>query len=579
MALVEALTEQDIIEPELALLDFEPEEKAEQEGSNILGKWLYYALDFDVYNSKDTRLRLLVDRIYDEIKDYGTLCSQPSKKKQALKTVLINLWKANDLGKPVKYSRNKSDYQRGNRYNDLFFKYDTLIPVINALEDYGYINHKNGRSRYQDKTQGLQSRMWATPLLVNLFQKHKLVDSNFYYKPETVDIIRLFKKKKSDKQKNSTKIPVNFKETKTTKQIRKDLKKYNNFVKKHYITLNINRKSIITYNLLLNILLPKIKDNQSKFTIINDNHLYHNFIYNKLSNKLYITYKYNNNINNNYSIPLPYITQRFSCKEANNKALYENLCEKSVEAFSEFLKGCSRTLLKSMSSKEIEKLLNTEFQLKDIGIENVQVRLDNETLYRVFSRGVQSLKYGGRAYGALYQTIPSDLRKTIRINDEPTVERDYSAYHIRMLYHLKGQDYREDPYSACAGEEYRDVFKCASLTLINAKDEATAKGATREELKKRGIPLPYKKEPLNWLLEKFKEAHEPIAEFICADMGVRLQNIDSHIMNAILMRLMDREILGLNVYDSVIVAKQHETELVEAMMEEYKKEMGFEPVI
>lgn len=542
------------------------------ESIHISNQWLYYALDFDVYNSKDSRLRQLVDRIYGEIKAYRTLCSQPSKKKQALKTVLINLWKANDLGKPVKYSRDRSDYQRANRYNDLFFKYNTLIPVIDALEDHGYINQRNGRSRYEDRTQGFQARMWATPLLVGLFQEYKLVDTNFYYKPETADIIRLFKKEKLDNKKNPKKIAVNFRETKLIRQIQEDLIRYNKFVKKHYITLNLNRNSSVTYNLLLNILLPKIIDNQSKFTIINDNQKYYHTLYNKLSNKLYNTYKY-------HSIPLPYITQTFSCEEAIGKDLYENLCEKSVEAFSEFLKGCNRTLLKSMSSAEIERLLNTEFRLKDIGIENVQIRLDNETLYRVFSRGAQSLKYGGRAYGALYQTIPSDLRKTIRINDEPTVEIDYSAYHIRMLYHMKGLDYRKDPYIACAGKEYRDVFKCASLTLINARDEATAKGATREELKNRGIPLPHKKEPLNWLLEKFKEAHEPIAEFICADMGVRLQNIDSHIMNAILVRLMDREILGLNVYDSVIVAQQYEDILKEAMIEEYEKVMGFEPVI
>lgn len=68
MAFVEGLAEQDIIEPELddprELLDFEPEENAEPESLHITGRWSYYTLDFDVYDSKDTRLRLLVDRIY-----------------------------------------------------------------------------------------------------------------------------------------------------------------------------------------------------------------------------------------------------------------------------------------------------------------------------------------------------------------------------------------------------------------------------------------------------------------------------------------------------------------------------------
>jgi len=60
-------------------------------------------------------------------------------------------------------------------------------------------------------------------------------------------------------------------------------------------------------------------------------------------------------------------------------------------------------------------------------------------------------------------------------------------------------------------------------------------------------------------------------------IGLTLQNTDGHIMNAMLMRLMDKGILGLSVYDSVIVAEQHEAFTKEVMTEEYKKIMGFNP--
>jgi len=548
-----------------------------------LGKWLYYALDFDIYNSKSPHLRKLVNRIYEEIKPYKNLRTSPSRKKQALKTVLINLWKANDLGLPVRYSRDKNDYRRGNRYNDLFFKYDTLIPVIDALGVYGYINQRNGRSRYEDKTMGFHTRMWATPLLVSLFQEYHLTNNKFYHKPESVDVIRLNREIKRKNRKKPLKIPVNFRETKLTLQMRNDLIRYNEYVKKHHITVNMGGNSTVTYDLFINYLIPIISDNRAIITIINDNPEYNKSIYNKISYTIYNLHTQNplHNITkcSNNPSPLTTITKEFSYNDTIDKGLYNNLCQQSVEAFCALMKGCLRTMMKSMTSDEISRLLNTEFQLKDIAIENLQIRLNSVTLHRVFNRGVKSMKYGGRAYGAVYQNIPSELRETMRINDEPTVEKDYSAFHIRMLYHLKGIEYLKDPYSVCAGKEYRDVFKCASLTIINAKNEGEAKGATRDELKDRGIPLPARKNPLNWLLEKFKKAHEPIAEYICADMGVRLQNIDSHIMNAILMRLMDKGILGLNVYDSVIVAKQHEDELVKAMTEEYEKVMGFKPVI
>ena len=59
---------------------------------------------------------------------------------------------------------------------------------------------------------------------------------------------------------------------------------------------------------------------------------------------------------------------------------------------------------------------------------------------------------------------------------------------------------------------------------------------------------------------------------------IQVQNIDGHIMNAILMRLMDKGILGLSVFDSVIVAEQHEAFTKEVMTEEYKNIMkGFNP--
>jgi hypothetical protein len=195
----------------------------------------------------------------------------------------------------------------------------------------------------------------------------------------------------------------------------------------------------------------------------------------------------------------------------------------------------------------------------------------------VFNR--KSFKKGGRAFGATYQWLPKLIRKGIRINNENTVEFDYKAYHIRMLYHLNGIDYQEDPYIVCGGEKYRKAFKCASLVIINAKNETEAKSAIRDELIDSKIPFPDINNPLNWMVDRFKEAHQPIAKFICSDYGITLQNIDSHIMNAILMSLMNKGILGLSLYDSVIVAEQHQDILFQLMMDEYEKKMGFKPIV
>ena len=42
---------------------------------------------------------------------------------------------------------------------------------------------------------------------------------------------------------------------------------------------------------------------------------------------------------------------------------------------------------------------------------------------------------------------------------------------------------------------------------------------------------------------------------------------------------MNKEILGISVYDSVIVAEQHRDYLYGLMMDEYEKELGYKPKI
>jgi len=64
-------------------------------------------------------------------------------------------------------------------------------------------------------------------------------------------------------------------------------------------------------------------------------------------------------------------------------------------------------------------------------------------LYRVFNNG--NFNYGGRFYGAEYQQLSGKERRSMLINGSKVVEADYSAFHIRMIYHLVGIDKKENP--------------------------------------------------------------------------------------------------------------------------------------
>ena len=80
--------------------------------------WLEDALYLDVYLSKSARLRRLVDKIYKKV---ATVISIQSRKRtrDALKTVLINLWYGWFLGMAVRYSRDRSAYTRDSRYGKI----------------------------------------------------------------------------------------------------------------------------------------------------------------------------------------------------------------------------------------------------------------------------------------------------------------------------------------------------------------------------------------------------------------------------------------------------------------------------
>ena len=128
-----------------------------------------------------------------------------------------------------------------------------------------------------------------------------------------------------------------------------------------------------------------------------------------------------------------------------------------------------------------------------------------------------------------------------------------------------------------SGPEKRDIYKVVGLIAINAKNNQEACYVIRRELEDKGIPLPLSKKPLIRLVRTFRETHKPIEPYLFSGIGRTLQNIDGNIMNAILVRLMDRGILGLSVYDSTITAEQHTDFLKEVMIDEYTKIMGFKP--
>ena len=101
------------------------------------------SIELTVYASDSLRLGLLANKVFNEVSKKIKI-SNKYRTKEAIKTILINLWIGKQMDAPIRYSRNKNNYVSDRRYGKLFFKYNRIIPVIDALEDLGYIHQKKG---------------------------------------------------------------------------------------------------------------------------------------------------------------------------------------------------------------------------------------------------------------------------------------------------------------------------------------------------------------------------------------------------------------------------------------------------
>ena len=209
-------------------------------------------------------------------------------------------------------------------------------------------------------------------------------------------------------------------------------------------------------------------------------------------------------------------------------------------------------------------------------------------LYAVFNR---NLNLGGRLYASQYN-YQNDLRKnrsSIFIDDEPTIELDFSGLHPRMLYAEKGIQFDDDLYSLSGilpeydqDQRLRKLSKFALLILINSKNNKNTAGALfkyiQENNKKlhRHLERNYKKPNdgdgiYKRTVESLIKKHSKISEFFHTGVGTQLQNRDGKMALWICFSFAQKEIPILPVHDSFIVAKQYEKLLKNKMIEGYGK--------
>jgi len=195
-----------------------------------------------------------------------------------------------------------------------------------------------------------------------------------------------------------------------------------------------------------------------------------------------------------------------------------------------------------------------------------------------------------------YQGFGKDERADITINGDPVVELDFSALHPHLLYAKEGLQLSRDPYLGILPiqdpDDVRDFLKEALLSLLNASGRYITNESgkqwymTAAQVAQAGINerLGFNADVRNQLkaigitracqiIEKFKEAHTPIAHHFCQGKktGMQIMNLDARIALDIVNHFAKKNIPILAIHDSFIVQARHEKELRNVMELIYSK--------
>ena len=196
---------------------------------------------------------------------------------------------------------------------------------------------------------------------------------------------------------------------------------------------------------------------------------------------------------------------------------------------------------------------------------------DNKFVVRVFNEGLAGKwQRGGRFYRGWWQQINKEDRSKIYINDKPTLEVDFKAFHPNLLSNELGVRLADDPYDLgelllpdviTTTDQQRAYVKLLVLMSINADSDKKAFQAFRNSDRKDKLGQSLTDIQLGELLKGFIRKHPQFEDILCTGQALRLMNIDSQIANLVIDHFTEKDIPVLCIHDSFIIQYDREPEL------------------
>lgn len=197
--------------------------------------------------------------------------------------------------------------------------------------------------------------------------------------------------------------------------------------------------------------------------------------------------------------------------------------------------------------------------------------------FRIFNG---DLEHGGRWYGPWWQAVPSRLRTGLLIDGEPTIEVDYAACQLRLMFaHLglldplggaiRHADPRSDLYRIEGVE--RGLVKLALLIAINAESRHRAHAALANDLK-ASTPMDdvEARRAANRILKAVKSHFPALRPLWFTGIGLRMQRVDSDLCASVQRRMRALGLPALSIHDAFITWRHAEPQLRQIMEEAFR---------
>lgn len=194
-----------------------------------------------------------------------------------------------------------------------------------------------------------------------------------------------------------------------------------------------------------------------------------------------------------------------------------------------------------------------------------------------------------------YQTLPSETRKAITINESSTVELDYKSLHPSILYEQEDKCYEGDMYDVFVfwdtlnivanDKQKRNIIKDAFLRALNTASEYRAVKSVVKmfvddnklsptERRYGEVDMDSVEDIAEEILLAISEEHCDIRHMLYSEESLTLMNIDSNIISNVIISCLGGSIPVLPLHDSCIVAVEHKEKVKEIMSESYERVLG-----